>query len=376
MPRVPVVDLLQQVTERRDELLAALAAVVDSGRYILGEQVAAFEAELAAYLGAGECIGVANGTDALRLCLLACGIGAGDEVITTAHTSVATVSAIEQTGATPVLADIEPRSRCLDPDAVAASLTARTRAVIAVHMFGHCADMDALGSLCAMHGVRLIEDCAQAIGARYHGRATGTLGDMAAFSFYPTKNLAALGDGGAVATRDPELAQRVRRLRQYGWDRPQYSVERGINSRLDELQAAVLRINLPRLDAENAQRRAIADNYSRSLAGSRIEPPPQRDGCIHAWHVYAVETEQRDALRHFLTTRDIQTSLHYPTPIHRQPAYAGRLGVPERFPATERLYRRMVTLPLYPQMGAAAADYVIACLREWGTPTGVTLHAY
>lgn len=365
MKHIPVTDPHALFSSRRDEILAAITGVADSGRYILGEQTEAFEAEFSAYLGVAHCIGVGSGTDALRLCLMACDIGVGDEVITATHTSVATISAIEQTGAAAVLADIDPATRCIDPGAIEPLINANVRAVIAVHIFGNPADMTAIRNICTLHGLKLIEDCAQAAGASYQGKPVGAIGDMAAFSFYPTKNLPSMGDGGAVTTNDADIASRIRRLRQYGWDRPQHSLEHGINSRLDEIQAAVLRVNLSHLGQDNARRRRIAQTYTQLLEGSCILPPPQSAERVHAWHLYVVEVDQRDELRNFLGMRGIQSALHYTMPIHSQPAYAERRRRQSSFEKTERLYRRMLTIPLYPQMTEAALAQVANGLSAW-----------
>ncbi len=338
--------------------------VVGSGRYVLGEQVEAFEAELAEWVGTAHCVCVASGTDALRVALMAHGVGPGDEVITTTHTSVATVSAIEQTGARPVLVDIEPTYRCIDPDRIESAISNRTRGVIAVHIYGQSAEMDKIARVCSAHGIPLVEDCAQAMGATDAGQKVGCLGDVGAFSFYPTKNLAALGDGGALVTDNAELAARARRLRQYGWKDRQVSVEPGINSRLDELQAAVLRVNLRHLNADNRRRHDIAAAYSRVLSDSSITPPTLRRGSEHAMHLYVVECDVRDELRAFLERQGIQTALHYPLAIHQQPAYRVQNG-DSVFPVAARLYRRMSTLPLYPFMPKPAVSRVCAALQRW-----------
>ena len=362
MEHIPVADPGTLIASRKDAIEAAIREVMDSGCYVLGRQVEAFEAEFAAYLGVSDCIGVASGTDALRLALMAHDVGPGDEVITSTHTSVATVAAIGQTGARAVLVDIDATSRCIDPQRVEAAITPHTRALIAVHIHGQAAAMDALVRACSTHGLMLIEDCAQAVGTRYHGRPVGGLGDAGAFSFYPTKNLPALGDGGALVTSDADLARRVRRLRQYGWDQAQVSLEPGINSRLDEIQAAVLRVNLRHLERDNAQRRSIAAIYSQALAGSRIDRPITQNDSLHAMHHYVIELDQRDALRGFLARRGIQTALHYPLAIHQQPAYA-IAGGDQLFPTATRLYRRMLTLPLYPTLSDDAVARVCDALQ-------------
>ena len=273
MTQIPFLDLTAAYRRLQAEIDAALGRVAAGGRYILGDEVAAFESEFAAYLGLDHAVGVASGTDAVMLALRACGVGPGDEVITVSHTAVATVAAIELCGATPRLVDIDAATFTMAPAAFAAALTPRTKAMIVVHLYGNPADMDAIIPIARAHGLAVIEDCAQAHGARYRGRLVGALGDVAAFSFYPTKNLAALGDGGAVATNRPEIADRLRQLRQYGWRERYISEIPGTNSRLDELQAAVLRVRLRRLDEENDARRRLAAAYTQALAGLPVTTP-------------------------------------------------------------------------------------------------------
>lgn len=335
------------------------------GRYLFGPEVEAFELEFAEFLGAAYCLGVASGTDALTLALRAVGVGAGDEVITVAHTAVATVAAIEAAGATVVLADIDRRSRCIDPNSVRTLLSERTRALVPVHLYGQPADLAALQEIAASHGLAVVEDCAQAVGARYEGSSVGTLGTAAAFSFYPTKNLAALGDGGAVTTSDPEIARRVRRLACYGWDEGRESMIPGVNSRLDELQAAVLRVRLPHLPRQVERRREIARRYREVLEGSQILPPPEIPGSDPAYHLYVVETEDREALAQGLRRRHIDTAIHYAKPIHRQTAYRGRLRGAEHLSQTEALASRILTLPLFPQLTTTELNRVGEALHEF-----------
>jgi dTDP-4-amino-4,6-dideoxygalactose transaminase len=344
---------------------AAIQRVLDSPAYVLGPEVAAFEEAFARYLGACHAIGVNSGTDALHLALRALGIGPGDEVIAPSHTAVATVAAIEMSGASAVLVDIEAPWRTLDPVAAAAAIGPRTRAVIAVHLYGQPADLDGLGALCRAHRLALIEDCAQAAGARWRAARVGTVGVAAAFSFYPTKNLGAIGDGGMVVTGDAALAGRVRQLRQYGWDEFRCSIVPGCNSRLDPLQAAVLQVKLPLLDDGNARRRALAARYAAGLTGLPVQLPAERPGSTHAWHLYVIELPDkamRDALLGHLRRLGIIAGIHYPVGAHAQPAYAGRLRTGP-LPVTERLTATILTLPLYPELGEAAEDRVIAAVR-------------
>jgi dTDP-4-amino-4,6-dideoxygalactose transaminase len=359
---------LEQVRARRAEIDAAIARVVTGGRYILGPETEAFEAEFAAYLGVEAVVGVANGTDALHVALRALGVGPGDEVATVSHTAVATVAAIELAGARPVLVDIEPDTLTMDPAALERALTPRTRAVIAVHLYGQPADLDRILPLCRARGIRVVEDCAQCHGALWHGRRAGSIADIAAFSFYPTKNLGAIGDGGAVATSDPDLARACRLLREYGWARRYVSDIPGFNSRLDELQAAVLRVKLRALDADNDRRRAIAALYDRGLAEvPGVVLPRERAGARHVYHLYAARLQERDRALEHLKARGIHAGIHYPVPVHLQPAYAGRTAAPGSLPVTERAAREVLSLPMYPELPHTDAmrvcDALIGCLR-------------
>jgi len=361
--QISFVDLQAAYLEQQEELDRATLEVLRSGWYVLGPQVRAFEEEFAAWLGLPDAAGVASGTDALLLALLACGIGPGDQVITTSHTAVATVAAVELTGARPVLADIRPDTFTLDPDAVEAAITPATRAIIAVHLYGQMADLDALAALARRHGLLLVEDCAQAHGAASRGRRAGTVGDIAAFSFYPTKNLGAAGDGGLVASGRPELIERVRSLRQYGWRQRYISAEPGLNSRLDELQAALLRVKLRRLEAWNRQRQTLAAAYDALLAGSGVTTPAVAPDNQHVYHLYVVRSQQRDALQAHLARCGVATAIHYPVPVHQQPAYR-HLAPPGGLPATERAAAEILSLPIYPQMPVGHVEYVARCIGE------------
>jgi dTDP-4-amino-4,6-dideoxygalactose transaminase len=358
--------------EHRLEIDAAIDRVLDSGWYILGREVDAFEEEFAAYIGVTHAIGVASGTDALELALRASGVGPGDAVYTVSHTAVATVAAIERTGATPVFVDIDEATYTLDPDRLEEAIAddprpggARPRAVVAVHLYGQLAPMPAILEIARRNGLTVIEDCAQAHGAQLDGRLGGTWGDIASFSFYPTKNLGALGDAGAVAVNDPALAGRVRELRQYGWRERYVSAVPGINSRLDELQAAVLRAKLPHLDAGNKRRGAIAIRYDTALEASSIRPPAVVPAAEHVYHQYVVRTEQRDALATSLAREGIGTAIHYPVPVHRQPAYANRCPVPGTLAATERIAGEILSLPMFPTLDNSAIERVIGALQRW-----------
>lgn len=369
---VPFVDLQAEYRARQEEIDAAVAKVLASGWYILGEEVARFEAAFAAFCGVDHAVGVASGTDALLLALRAFGVGPGDEAITVAHTAVATVAAIELSGATPVFVDVDARRYTLDPALLTAAVTPRTRAIVPVHLYGQTADMDAVLAVARRHNLRVIEDCAQAHGAREKGRRAGSLGDAAAFSFYPTKNLGALGDGGAVVCRDAAVAGRLRRLRQYGWQTRYVSEVAGYNSRLDEVQAAVLRVKLRHLEADNAARQALARRYAAALADLPLTLPSAAAGTDPVYHLYVVQSGARDALQAFLQERGIATAVHYPIPVHRQPAYH-RLGyAPGSLPVTEALAGRILSLPLYPHMPpddvTAVADAIRAFYRQRESP--------
>ena len=341
---------------------AAVARVLKSGRYILGEEVDGFEREWAGYIGVGHAIAVASGTDALEIALRACQIGPGDEVITTAHTAVATVAAIELAGARPVLVDIEPGTWLMDAAQVERNITARTRAIAVVHLYGQPADLHIISGIARRHKLRVIEDCAQAHGAIFRGRRAGAWGDLGCFSFYPTKNLGAIGDGGAVVTDDHELAERVRRLREYGWRSRYISCTAGMNSRLDEIQAAILRAKLPTLDDDNARRIAIAKQYSDALS-EYVSVPVLKSERISAFHVYAICTPDQRGLSQFLDRRGVATAVHYPAPIHLQPAYMGRLGNPGDFPVAEYASTHLLSLPIYPELEAQQVSRVIASVR-------------
>ena len=350
------------------EIGEVIARVLDSGRYLLGPETEAFEAEFAAWIGAAQCVSTASGTEALHLALRACGLGEGDEVITVSHTAVATVAAIELSGARPVLVDIEPGSFNLSATALERARTERTAAVIPVHLYGQAADLDPIVAFCRKHHLRLIEDCSQAHGARYHGRCVGTFGDVAAFSFYPTKNLGALGDGGAAVTNNPTLADTLRALRQYGWRAQRYvSEEAGWNGRMDEIQAAVLRVKLRALDADTDRRRTLADSYHASLAGiAGLVRPVEATGCRHVWHQYVIRCSvegTRGRVADELEAHGIQTLVHYPVPIHLQPAYRDRNFAAGRLAETETAASQVLSLPMYPQLTLEAAGRVSEALR-------------
>ena len=350
---IPQADPRAQYLSHQADIDAAIGRVLHGGHYILGEEVTAFEAEFASAVGCRFGVGVGSGTEALCLALRACGIGPGHEVITTSHTAVATVAAIDQCGATPVLVDIERDYYTLDATQVETAITARTKAIMPVHLYGQPADLRRICAIARQAGLFVIEDCAQAHGARLEDRPVGSWGDVACFSFYPTKNLGAIGDGGLVTTSDQRIAERVQLLRQYGWRTRYVSDEPGGNSRLDELQAAVLRVKLRHLEADNLRRAAFARQYDLGLASPAVGLPVRRPGAHHVFHLYVVRSPVRDALRAFLAENGVGTAVHYPVPIHLQPAYCGRLGREGTFPQTEQAAREILSLPMYPQLTEA-----------------------
>ncbi len=349
-----------------DEIAVAVARVLKSAWFVLGPEVDAFEQAFAGYHNVRFAVGVANGTDAIELALRAGGVGPGDEVITVAHTAVATVCAIERAGAIPILVDIDPIDFTMDPEACRAAVTSRTKAIVPVHLYGHPANLAVLSTIADRHGLLLIEDCAQAHGARYDGRLVGTFGQMSAFSFYPTKNLGAYGDGGAVITDDPQLAAKLKRLRFYGQAERYQAVERGINSRLDEMQAAILSVKLKYLDAHNQARRTIAEFYDTSLSGVELprlrqcgkgSASSQAASIHHVYHQYVIRHARRNELSTALRDAGVETQIHYPIPVHRQPAYADLGYHAGSLPVTERMADQILSLPI--GVGLTTSDLAI-----------------
>jgi dTDP-4-amino-4,6-dideoxygalactose transaminase len=358
----------------REPIEAAIRRVLESGCFVLGPELAAFEREFAEYIGCSHAVGVANGTDAIELALRAGGVAPGDLVFTVSHTAVGTVAAIERCGATPALVDIDPHTYTMDPASLEQAVRAMDRrsspagtpkAVVPVHLYGQAADLGAIADIARRRNLVLIEDCAQANGAALDGRRLGTFGLAAAFSFYPTKNLGAMGDGGLVVTSSEGVAERLRMLREYGRRERYVSDIPGVNSRLDELQAAILRAKLPHLDADNTRRQAIAALYTRSLPADRLTGPITRQGGTHVFHQYVVRAEPRDALREFLMSQGVTTLIHYPVPVHLQLAYRDRLPRVVPLPETERAAREILSLPMYPELAADDVAAVIAHLNTW-----------
>lgn len=356
--KVPFLDLGAAYLELKPDIDAAIVRVLDSGWYILGPEIEAFEAEYAAYCEAGHAIGLANGLDALHLALLAMGVGPGDEVIVPSNTYIATWLAVSQCGAAPVPVEPVEATYNIDPARIEAAITQRTKVILPVHLYGQPADLDPILTIARQHGLRVLEDGAQAHGARYKGRRIGAHGDAVAWSFYPGKNLGALGDGGAVTTNDPELADRIRVLRNYG-SRVKYVNEvKGFNSRLDPIQAAVLRVKLRVLDEWNARRRGIAQRYLEGLTGSRLVLPQVPEWAEPVWHLFVVRHPERDALVKRLNEADVGTLIHYPVPPHLQTAYSERGFGVGAFPVVERMAGEVMSLPMGPQMAAESVEVI------------------
>ena len=365
--KVPFVDLTRQHATLASDLSRAVARVLEGAQFVLGPEGAAFEAEFAAYCGVVHAIGVGSGTDALRIALEVLDIGPGDEVIVPAFTFVATAGMVSKLGAVPVFADVDDALN-LDAEDVRRCLTPRTRGIIPVHLYGQAAEMGPLRALAEAHGLPLVEDAAQAIGAEWHGRRTGGLGRLACFSFYPTKNLGACGDGGMITTDDDQLAARMKRLRNHGSEAKYVHREPGWCSRLDEVQAAILRIKLRRLDEWIARRRALAAEYCRRLAPLPIVLPAEARGARSVYHLFTIRTDKRDALARFLGDRGIGTAIHYPVPLHQQPLYERVAS--RRLPAAERAAREVLSLPLFPELRADEQEAVIAAIGEFFSTNG------
>jgi dTDP-3-amino-3,4,6-trideoxy-alpha-D-glucose transaminase len=363
--RVPFLDLAALHRELRAELADAVLRVLDSERVLLGPELSAFEERWAAAVGAHHAVGVASGLDALSLGLRALGVGSGDEVLVPSHTFVATWLAVAQVGAVPVPVDVSPDTGLWEADALEPAIGRRTRALLPVHLYGHPVDLDPLLDLARRHGLVVLDDAAQAHGARYRGRPVGGLTHATAWSFYPGKNLGALGDGGAVTTDDPEVARRLRSLRNYGSTEKYVHDEVGFNSRLDEVQAALLSVKLRRLDEFTARRVRVARRYDEALAGLDLVLPPTADWADPVWHLYVVRTPHRDALREHLASVGVETGIHYPVPPHRQRAFAGTPAAGAALPVAERLAREVLSLPMGPHLGEEEQERVIESIRSF-----------
>jgi dTDP-4-amino-4,6-dideoxygalactose transaminase len=362
--KVPYLDLKAQYQSIKPEIDAAIASVLDSCQFVLGSEVAGFEHEFATYCGATKCIGLNSGTSALHLALLAAGVGTGDEVITVPFTFVASVAAIIYAGARPVLVDIDPRSFTMDPAAVEAAITPRTKAILPVHLYGQPADMDPIMEVARRHGLVVVEDAAQAHGAKYKGRPVGSIGDMACFSFYPGKNLGAYGEGGAVTTSNAEYARTIRMLRDWGQDRKYHHVLRGYNYRMEGFQGAVLRVKLRHLEAWTNARRNVVSLYNKFLSGTALETPSEMPWAHHVYHVYTLRTADRDGMQSFLQAEGIQTGIHYPVPAHLQPAYSDLGYGKGAFPRSEEAANQVLSLPLYPELAPEAVAEVAGAVKK------------
>ncbi len=381
---VPFVDLKAQHDLLAEELSEAMQRVMRRSWFILGAELEAFEAEFATYCEVTHCVGVGSGTEALHLALRACGVGPGHEVITVSHSFIATALAIIWTGATPVFVDIESESYTMDPAQIARAITPKTRAVLPVHLYGQCADMDPILAVAAEHNLYVVEDAAQAHGAFYKGKKAGSIGHLGCFSFYPAKNLGACGDAGAVVTSDAQLDKKLRMLRNYGQSSKYYHDSIGFNSRLDEIQAAILRTKLLHLDAWNENRRSAATCYLSALE-KRFAPPTTKVGRVPNYHLFVIQSDDRDSLQHHLCRHGIETQSHYPVPIHRQAAFR---ELPHRdgdLFVTERIARRVLSLPMFSTISGEQLAHVSACVNSFGkqaaeqiglqSATGATLHA-
>jgi dTDP-4-amino-4,6-dideoxygalactose transaminase len=367
---IPTNDVLAGYLAQSSEIEAAVARVLKSGWYILGQEVAAFEQEYAAWMGVPHAVGVANGTDALMLALRALGVQPGDGVFTVSHTAVATVAAIEMAGAIPLLVDIDPQTYTMCPQSLkegirrADELGLTLRAVIPVHLYGHPCDVESICRIARERDLLIVEDCSQSHGARYHGRMTGTFGDAAAFSLYPTKNLGALGDAGVVTTASASTAERLQALRQYGWRERNRSEVAGVNSRLDELQAAILRVRLKTLDAANEKRREVARRYFSGLSQLPLVLPHCRPDCQHVYHQYVIQVQRRDEFQTKLKAAGVGTMIHYPSPVHLQPAYQGRLPEVAPLRETESVVSHILSLPMFPELNEMQTSTAIEQLQK------------
>jgi dTDP-4-amino-4,6-dideoxygalactose transaminase len=364
--RVPFVDLRAQQNHLAEEVSEAVQQVMRRAWFVLGQETEAFETEFAAYTGVRYCVGVGSGTEALHLALEACGLGPGDEVITVSHTFVATALAISWTGAIPVFVDVDPDTYTISVDRVAQAITKQTKAIIPVHLYGQCADMDSLWALAQEYGLWVIEDAAQAHGATCKGRIAGGIGHLGCFSFYPSKNLGACGDAGAVTTNDPSLADRLRLLRNYGQTRKYHHTSHGYNSRLDELQAAILRVKLRHLDQWNSARQTLAARYNELLAGV-VKIPQVRSGHTHVYHLYVIQCGHRDAMQRALQSAGIGSLIHYPIPVHLQGVYQGRGAATRQagpLEVTEQVAASVLSLPMYPELQVDQVDFVAQVVAD------------
>jgi len=363
---IPTSDPSASYKSHKSEIDLAIKRVLDSGWYVLGNEVKLFENEFAAFHGENlHATGVANGTDAIALCLRGLGLGPGDEVITPSHTAVATVAGIEQAGCNPVFADIDPNTRCISPDSIKENLGGNTRAIMPVHIYGQPAEMYKILEIANAHKLAVVEDCSQAHGAEIDGQKVGTFADISAYSCYPTKNLGGTGDGGVILCRSKEFSEKIKSLRQYGWNEDRESINAGFNSRLDEMQAAILRVKLSHLSNDNEKRRLIAQRYNQAFQVLPITLPSQKTNELHAMHLYVIECERRNELLEYLRSKNVGASLHYPLAGHQHAAYANRIRGGDDVPMTEIFYRKNLTLPIFPQLSDENVDHIISTVLSW-----------
>jgi len=361
---IPCANPKAQYLSHRDEINSAIQNVLDNGWYILGKEVEKFEQEFATYNGVSHAIGVGSGTEALHMALRALDIGSGDEVITTAHTAVATATAIVLAGAKPVFVDIETNYFTIDANLIELAITPKTKAIIPVHIYGQPCNMDVILEIARRNGLRIIEDCAQAHGAKYKGKRVGSMGDVSCFSFYPTKNLGAIGDGGALVTNDDHLAEKIRLLREYGWKERYISSVEGWNGRLDELQAAILRVKLKNLDEDNARRQQHALEYQNTLKAIPLELPTVRKGNTHVFHLYVIKSDKRDELKAHLLNHKVNTTIQYPIPVHRQKYYQKIVG-DISLSVTEQATESILSLPMYPEFTEKEQQQVVDAIQDF-----------
>jgi len=362
---IPVVDLKSINDTHREAINSAIQRVIDSGWFILGKEVTRFEENFARFSGNQYCSSVANGTDALEIALRALDIKPGDEVLSVSHTAVATISAIERVGAIPVFVDIEPKTRGMDPVKLEKSISSKTKCIIPVHIYGQPCEIEEICNIAKKHGIPVIEDCAQSHGAMFKDKIVGTFGEIAAYSFYPTKNLGALGDGGAITTNSKELFDKASLLKQYGWRERYISEIVGLNTRLDEIQAAILSEKLPFLKEENSTRLKIAQKFINSIKSDKIKTPYLFKDRTHVMHLFVVEAEDREDFRSYMHSNGVQTALHYPAPVHTQPAYLNRIKAPQGMQETEKLYKHLVSLPMFPTLTSDQIEKVSNVLKGY-----------
>ena len=363
---IPFSDPLASYLANKNEIDHAIRRVLESGWFVLGQEVEVFEKEFAAFHGENfHSVGVANGTDAIALCLRSLGLGLGDEVITVSHTAVATIAGIEQAGYIPVFADIDPVSRCIDPRSIEEKIGPKTRAIMPVHIYGQPAEMHKILEIGKAHQLEVIEDCSQAHGAEINGQKVGTFANLSAFSCYPTKNLGGTGDGGVILCRSKDFADKIKSLRQYGWNEHRESTITGFNSRLDEMQAAILQVKLRHLSDGNEKRRLIAQRYNHAFQDLPITLPNQKTNEMHAMHLYVIECERRDELLEYLRSKGVGASLHYPLAVHQHAAYANRIKGGDELPMTEQFYQKNLTLPMFPELPDYCVEKVISAVHKF-----------